>query len=374
MPAAAPSDPPALAELTVGLPGARRSGEAADLLGRYGARVVVGPCMSIRHATTDEDLVSALRPLLADPPRFFVATTGEGMRMLFQAAEALGVGDDLVAALRDAEVVARGTKAAAACRAGGLTVAWTPPSERSAEIVEHLVGLVRPGDVVAVQEHGAPLPLDAEAQLRRAGAEVVRVTPYRWDPPEDPAAARRLIEATAAGAVDALLFTSAAVVAAFDHLVAEGGLGEVVRRRCARDVAVASVGPVCDDALEERGYRIAIRPRDARLGLLIRSVAEQLPALATVEAPAGLGPGSLRGRTVATPRGSVELSPGAALVVRRLLDAHPAPVPVEVLRAGSDSESVRGLQMTISRIRPRLREIGWDVESVLKRGYRLSAA
>ncbi len=367
-------EPVGLADLTVGLPGARRSAEAADLLGRYGARVIVAPAMSIRHATTDEDLVAALRPLLAEPPRFFVATTGEGMRMLFQAAEALGVGDDLLAALRRSEILARGTKAAAACRAGGLAVSWTPPSERSAEIVDHLVEIVRPGDLVAVQEHGAPLPGAEEERLRQAGAELIRIAPYRWDPPDDPPTARRLVELVAAGGVDALLYTSAAVVAAFDDLAAACGLGDAVRRRCARDVAVASVGPVCDDALADRGYRIAIRPRDSRLGLLIRSVAEQLPALATVGAPPELGPGSLRGRTARTPAGAVELSPGPALVVRRLLVSYPAPVPVEVLRAETEAESVRGLQMTISRSRARLREIGWDIEAVLKRGYRLTAA
>ncbi len=294
--------------------------------------------------------------------------------MLFQAVEALGVGDELVSSLRSSEVIARGTKAAAACRAGGLTVAWTPGSERSSEIVDHLLGLVEPGDVIAFQEHGAPLPAPAEESLRAAGAELVRIAPYRWERPEDVAAARRLIELTAAGGVDALLFTSAAVVAAFDGLVEEYGLGDVMRRRCERDVAVASVGPVCDDALAERGYRIAIRPRDARLGLLIRSVAEQLPTLATVGVPPPLGPATLRGRTVRTEKGSVEVSPGAGLVLRRLVEAFPRTVPVVDLLADGDSESVRGLQMTISRIRPRLAEVGWDVEAVLKRGYRLTAA
>lgn len=370
-----PADEPVgLADLTVGLPGARRSAAAADLLGRYGARVVVAPAMSIRHPATDEDLVAALKPLLAEPPRFFVATTGEGMRMLFQAADALGVGDDLLSTLRRAEILARGTKAAAACRAGGLGVSWTAPSERSAEIVDHLVEAVRPGDLVAVQEHGAPLPAAEEKRLGRAGAVLVRITPYRRDPPDDPSAARRLVELVAVAGVDALLFTSAAVVAAFDDLADACGLGDVVRRRCARDVAVASGGPVCDDALADRGYRIAIRPRDSRLGLLIRSVAEQLPALATVEAPPELGPGSLRGRTARTPGGAVELDPGPALVVRRLLASYPAPVPVEVLRAETEAESVRGLRMTISRTRARLREIGWDIEAVLESGYRLTAA
>jgi uroporphyrinogen-III synthase len=90
-----------------------------------------------------------------------------------EAAYGWGLGDALLAALRGATLLSRGPKSRGAVRAAGMTDAWSPTSESSAEVLEHLLAGELQGVRVAVQLHGEPLPNFVDA-LRCAGAQVVR--------------------------------------------------------------------------------------------------------------------------------------------------------------------------------------------------------
>ena len=81
-------------------------------------------------------------------------------------------------------MLARGPKVRGAIRAAGLTDAWSPESESSAEVLEHLLDEGVEGRRIAVQLHGEPLPGVVEA-LRGGRPEVVGVPVYRWEPPAD---------------------------------------------------------------------------------------------------------------------------------------------------------------------------------------------
>jgi len=198
-----------LAGYTVAVTAARRREELGALLARRGARVVYAPAIRIVPLADDTELVAATREVLARPVDLVVATTGVGFRGWLEAADAWDL--PLVEHLRGARVLARGPKARGAIRGGGLVDAWSPASESSAEVLEHLLsGAEGPlqGRRVAVQLHGDPLPDFVEA-LRAIGAEVVTVPVYRWVLPEDVAPVRRLVRSVVTGAVDAVTFTSA---------------------------------------------------------------------------------------------------------------------------------------------------------------------
>ncbi len=267
---------PPLTGFTVAVTAARRAEELGALLQRRGARVLYAPALRIVPLTDDAELRDATRQLVADPPHLTVVTTGIGFRGWMEAADDWGTGEALREALAGGEVLARGPKACGAIRAAGLREAWSPASESSGEVREHLLAR---GDLtgvrVAVQLHGEPLGEFLDA-LRGAGADVVPVPVYRSTRPLDPGPLDRLIEALAAGEVDAVTFTSAPAVAGLFARAEETGAVDALTRALRGRVQVACVGPVTAAPLAERGVP-AYWPERFRTGALVRQLCERLP-------------------------------------------------------------------------------------------------
>jgi uroporphyrinogen-III synthase len=367
------SDPDAPAELplagyTVAITAARRKEELGALLDRRGARVVYAPAIRIVPLSDDTELVAATREVLARPVDLVIATTGVGFRGWLEAADAWDL--PLVEHLRTARVLARGPKARGAIRGGGLVDAWSPESESSAEVLEHLLsGAEGPleGRRVAVQLHGDPLP-DLVAGLRRTGAEVLTVPVYRWVLPEDVAPLHRLVSSIATAGVDAVTFTSAPAAASLLTVAEELGLRDAVVAALRGRVLAVAVGPVTAGPLADAGIA-SQQPERARLGALAREVVARLPERDPVLAVGGHTL-QVRGYAAVVDDRLVELAPGPLSVLRALV-ARPGAVLsrselVDVLGGGGDAHAV---EMAVTRLRAAL---GAPlVETVVKRGYRL---
>src|SRR6201992_590576 len=198
----------ALAGYTVGITAERKGEELPAALERHGAMVSSARAIRVVRLADDRELRDATRRCLAAPLDVVVATTGVGFRGWVEAAGAWGLGEDLIAAIGQATVLARGHKVRGAIRAAGLREAWSPESESSGEVLAHLVAGNLDGQRIAVQLHGDPLT-DMIQTLRRAGAEVIEVPVYRWVRPEDPGPLARLIRAVRETTADAGAFTPA---------------------------------------------------------------------------------------------------------------------------------------------------------------------
>ena len=121
--------------------------------------------------------------------------------------------DDLVAALGQAEILARGPKSVGVLRRHGLRELWAPESECFEDVLAHLRGRDLTGKRIVVQEHGQSLSMSAHA-LRRQGASVLTVPIYRVASADDPEPMFGLIDLIADRELDAVTFTSAPAVAA----------------------------------------------------------------------------------------------------------------------------------------------------------------
>ncbi|MGQ0777672.1 MAG: uroporphyrinogen-III synthase [Pseudonocardiales bacterium] len=364
------SEPLPLAGFTVGVTAARRAAELGNLLERRGAEVLHAPAIRIVPLADDAELHAATEQLISQPPDVVVVTTGIGFRGWVEAADGWGLGEALVAALRQATLLARGPKARGAIRAAGLTDAWSPPSESTAEVLEHLLAGEVEGLRVAVQLHGEPLPDFVDA-LGCAGAQVVQVPVYRWVPPEDLAPLDRLLATVLDGGVDAVSFTSAPAAASMLHRADQLGILEPLLDRLRRDVLAACVGPVTAGPLVARDVPV-VAPERSRIGALVRTLAETLPARAPRWPVAGHVL-ELRGHA-AVVDGRVCAVPPTPMALLRLLAARPGRVVprAELLSvmpaAGGDEHAV---ETAVARLRaalgvPRL------VQTVVKRGYRLA--
>jgi uroporphyrinogen-III synthase len=123
---------------TVGITAARRREEFAAALERRGARVVCAPAIRIMPLADDSELRAATRRCLDAPLDVVIATTGIGFRGWVEAADTWGMASDLIKAIGEAAVLARGPKARGAVRAAGLRETWSPESESSSEVLEYL--------------------------------------------------------------------------------------------------------------------------------------------------------------------------------------------------------------------------------------------
>jgi uroporphyrinogen-III synthase len=264
-----------LAGRRVGITADRRWRVQADLLENLGAEVVHGPTIRTVDLSDDEALRRATRALIAVPPDYLVGSTGMGMTMWLEAADAWELGLPLRDALRQSRVVARGAKAWSALRRQGFDVAWRAPSETMEEVVEFLTAEGIGSARVALQLFD-PGGHPSTAALASRCRELVEVPVYRWLMPDDPGPAGRLIEEMCAGAVDAVTFTSQPAVHHLFRIADDLGRADDLRTACNGTVLPVCVGPVCADAARAEGITRPAWPDPPRLAAMVRLVAAEL--------------------------------------------------------------------------------------------------
>jgi uroporphyrinogen-III synthase len=361
---------PPLAGCTVGVTAARRAEELGTMLERRGAVVQHGPAIRIVPLADDADLLAATRDLVARPPDITVATTGIGFRGWVEAAEGWGLGAALLAALGSGTLIARGPKARGAIRATGLSDAWSPASESSAEVLDHLLDEGVDGCRIAVQLHGEPLPDVVEA-LTMAGAEVVEVPVYRWEPPADIGPLDRLTDLVLAGGVDVLAFTSAPAAASVLRRADERGVREELLGLLRGPVLALCVGPVTAAPLEALEVP-TVQPQRSRLGAMVRRLEGEMPARARSLPVAGHWL-EIRGHAALVDR-ELRMLPPNGITLLRTLARRPGRVVAraELLAAlpgkGNDEHAV---ETAMARLRTALGSPKL-IQTVVKRGYRLA--
>ena len=367
---------PVLAGTRILVTAQRRSDELAGALIRRGADVIVAPTLGVVPHIDEETLLRRTREVLASGLDTVVVTTGIGFRGWMDTAEAAGLGDALVDALAQVRLVARGPKARGALQAVGLKADWVAESETSAEIVEFLLAEGVAGTRIAVQHHGAGDP-HLEDKLVAGGATVVPLEVYRWGPPTDPQAVTDTALEVAAGAFDAVLFTSAPAASAWIAELERQGLLDVVRNLVAGGLLLAAVGPVTAEPLDNAGLR-PVHPDRSRMGALVRLVILALGDEAhSVQTPSGVL--HVRASAATLDHEVLPLSPNGLAILRRL-----ARTPGEVVSRDrlldvlpGDSADPHTAEVAVARLREALVPYvdGHPlVRTVIKRGYVLQTS
>lgn len=365
----------ALAGLTIGITADRRAAEQAQLLEQRGAKVVHGPVL--RTAPVDDDAAArvATESLLRRRPDVVVANTAVGIRAWLSLADAWGVSEAVADLLRGAYVAARGSKAAGALLSAGIETDWRAPSSVLAEVVAHLETHGVAGRRVAFQRDGGPENDAFAAALRAAGADVVEIATYRWTLPKDPTPALRLIDAACTGKLDAVTFTAAPAVHNLFELARSAASEDELRSALNGPVLAMCVGPVCRAAAVGCGVDDARAPRTARLGGMVKALADEFGGRRRT-LDVGGAQADVLGAHVTASGAEVTLRPREREVFDVLSRRPGVVVPRPVLLAevwGSADADAHALEVTVGRLRRRLEPTGLRVEAVLRRGYRLTS-
>ena len=361
---------PVLAGCVIAVTADRRFKELAAALERRGATVEHAPALEVVPHLDDESLVESTRAILANPPDVVVATTGIGFRGWIEAADAVGLADELLVVLGAARLIARGPKARGAIEAAGLTADWVATSETAAEIQQFLLAEGVAGLHIAVQHHGSGADGLDEA-FAEAGATVSSVVVYSWGP-SDPDVLAASVRKTADGRIDAVVFTSAPGVVAWLAMASDEDLVAIRRHNLAGRLVLATVGPVTAAPLEDAGLQPLV-PTRWRLGAVVRELVTHYAEQAPIETVAG--PLSVRARGAVLDGRALELTPAGAVILGELAAARGAVVSRERIQAllpGSSSDG-HAVETAIARLRETCgsKDI---VRTVVKRGYALSLA
>jgi uroporphyrinogen-III synthase len=252
----------------------RRAVEMAEIVRRYGGEAVVAPSMREVPLAMNTAAFEFVHKLEAGGIDVVIFLTGVGTRTLSEVVTSQYPKEKFAQLLGRICVVARGPKPVAALKELGLQPAITIPEPNTwREILATLdtaAGIG--GKRLAVQEYGATNP-ELIAGLENRGAQVMRVPVYRWALPEDLGPLNSAVEKILAREIDIALFTNAMQV---QHLFSVAGddRHQALQQSFAR-LVVASIGPVCSEALEHFGIKPDLEPDVAKMGRLVASVAQR---------------------------------------------------------------------------------------------------
>jgi uroporphyrinogen-III synthase len=101
---------------------------------------------------------------------------------------------------------------------------------------------------------------------------------YQWALPEDLTPLRNAIRLLADGRIDVMLTSSATQIHHLMQVATAEGIQEQVRRGLERTV-VASVGPICSEAIREHGIAVDLEPEHPKMGQLVYEAAAKAKQL-----------------------------------------------------------------------------------------------
>ena len=243
----------------------------AGMLARHGAIALRAPALA-EEPDIDLDVIRRLIEEWAlEPVALTIFQTGVGTRALFDATDQLDLTGRFLALLSACKVAVRGPKPTAVLRGRAVRIdlaAAEPFTTHEVLAVTNQID-VR-GKRVLVQRYGGP-NVDLDSALEARGATVTELPTYRWALPEDRAPLRHLIAELAKGRVDCVVFTSASQVRNVFAVAEEDGAAESLRGSLGK-VLVASIGPVCSEALMAAGVPVQIEASPPKLGPLVEAL------------------------------------------------------------------------------------------------------
>ena len=243
-----------------------------DMLEKRGATALRCPVVRIRDADNAAPIDAWIDHFIADGLDDYIIYTGEGLTRLAGFAERRGKLDDFVAALASTRKVTRGPKPIKALRAMGLETDIRAVAPTTDGLVETLKDEDLSGHRIGVQLYPNPKVDPLMTLLANKGAVVSTVTSYRYVPAQEASEAASLIRQMDEGTVDMIAITSVAQVNHLFDVAQAHDLADVLTSGLAK-TAIAAVGPVAREGLEERGHPPTIMaPEPFALKSLVRRI------------------------------------------------------------------------------------------------------
>ncbi len=246
----------------VAVPETRELDVFSELLTRRGATVLRCPLVSILDAPDPQPVLAWLRAFNAGGCDDLILLTGEGLRRLLAciAKHEPGLHEDFVARLAKVRKIARGPKPGRALRELGLKPDLVAQEPTTQGVIATLRAENLNGRRIGVQLYGSEPNLPLMEFLKSAGAAVSTVAPYVYADATNDAEVLALLQKIAAGAVDAIAFTSKSQIERLFAVAAKSGVDAT---QALAKTRVAAIGPVVRDELSLHGVKTDLMPDEA---------------------------------------------------------------------------------------------------------------
>lgn len=237
-----------------------RAGDQAEALTaalhEIGVKTVVVPTIEIVPPESFDELDLAIADL--DQVDYLILTSVNAVNAFFNRLTAQGYSAQTLSAMK---IVAVGPKSAEAVADHGATVDLIPEDYRAEGVVALLKNRVSGKQLLYPK---AALARDLiPAELTAAGAKVIAPVAYTSAPPAD--AANMLQQALNDG-IDLLTFTASSTVQNFVDLL------DAKAQSLAKQVPVASIGPLTSATARKLGFTVAVEPDKSTLELLVAAI------------------------------------------------------------------------------------------------------
>ncbi|RXZ83236.1 uroporphyrinogen-III synthase [Paenibacillaceae bacterium] len=261
----------ALEGKSIVITGSRKLTELSTIIEKQGGTALVRSQQGTM-LPEEETLGRDLQQLVDNRPNWFLFTTGTGLEQMLQQAERMGIREQLIDAISNAKVAARGYKTFALLKKIQISPIAVDDDGTTAGLIRALQDYDYAGQSIVVQQHGEAMPGLVQF-LEGKGATTSTILPYRHIPPEADVS-ETLYQEIIAGRVDAVCFTTAVQVRYFfEYATRKGGCEQIVRSFEDR-VAATAVGRVTAEALREAGVKRVIMPEIERMGAMIIELAQ----------------------------------------------------------------------------------------------------
>ena len=249
----------ALTKKRIALAEARELDLLAGMLEREGADVLRRPLVAIKDVADADPVVAWLRRAVAQPYDDVIFYTGEGVRRLMGFADRSGIREEFLSALKNMRKITRGSKPVKALRELGLSPDLSAEIPTTAGLMALLDQGTLHGRTMGLQIYGQEANTQLLAFLQDRGAVVDVVAPYVYASEADDKAVQDFIHEMAAGAVDAMAFTSSPQVRRLVDVAKKYDLMGKLKDGMGR-IKIAAVGPVVAQELERQGIRVDAMP------------------------------------------------------------------------------------------------------------------
>lgn len=267
---------PSLYGKTIAILEARRSRELAGLIQRHGGVPYIAPALRETLLDNEAEVVAFIERFIEGPVDLAVFLTGVGTQRLFDRAEAAGKKDALLASLAKPLVACRGPKPVAVLKRHNVRVDVVAPEPNTSEdLLAEIKGHDWRGKTVTLQHYGKPNEW-LRQELQNLGAQVLEVSLYQWELPEDQGPVVAFVEALLAGQIDVVAFTSASQVHNLVAIAEAAGLGDELLRALRNGPMIAPVGPVCALGLAAYDLPVHVTPEHPMMGHLVLAIAAAL--------------------------------------------------------------------------------------------------
>ncbi|NIK75199.1 uroporphyrinogen-III synthase [Paenibacillus castaneae] len=262
---------------TIVIAGSRKTDEMGLIIEKQGGTPLV---RSLQGLTMfEEDLLEEpLRQFAKQGADWVILTTGMGSDSLLNAADKLGIKEEVLAKLAQARIATRGYKTSAFLKQNGLQAEVSDADGTMRNLNDNLSSHHFEGKRVWIQLHGEEAPELVAFLENKGAAQIVSVLPYKHVPPEIDTL-ETLLSELMSRSVDAVCFTTAVQVHYLFKYAIETDRVELLLTVFNENVVAAAVGKVTAEALREYGVNRIVVPELERMGALIIEISRYYEAM-----------------------------------------------------------------------------------------------